>query len=321
MIVGNLAIFFNMLSILVLTALSMIFVVSIIIKFRLNALAQYSILSRRRALWILALSPWIIGLFAAILAVTSGTQFSPLPNSYNFLHWHHAQEFNFKSWHGLSMITAATYICLIVASKLYRLVQNSQQINSLRAFSEVDDSGFYQLESDAATAFTAGYVNPKCYITSALRLELTTDEFQVLQLHEREHARRSDPFKKWFYQLSTALFPRYISQKLNLSMALVMEQCADQAIANVIQDKSFIAMTLLKVNRLASRSFKGVLNNESFCYYAVNNIEQRINYLLTEQQSKLFSLYSVLLAVVSVTLMCALSADFFHHFIESTLSH
>lgn len=321
MIVGNLAILFNILSILVLTIVSMIFVVSIIIKLRLNKLAHYSVLSRRRVLWILALSPWVIGILTAFLAIISDSHYLPLPTSFNFLHWHHIQEFNFESWHGLSVITAAIYICLIVASKLYRLFKKNRQINSLRAFAEVDESGFYQLEADAATAFTAGYFNPNCYITSALRLELTPDEYQVLQLHEREHARRSDPLKKWFYQLLTAFFPKNISEKLNRSMSLVIEQCADQAILNVVEDKSLIATTLLKVNRLACRSFKGVLEDESFCYYAVNHIEERINYLLIEKQSKVFSHYSTFLVTVSGTLICALSADFFHHFIESALSH
>jgi hypothetical protein len=321
MIFGKMAMFFNLLSIMVFSVLFIIFTLTVIVKWKSEKLSQYSVVSRRRVLWLVVLSPWLFGFLAASLAILSGSQYSPFPQNFDLLHWHHAQEFAFNSWHGLSMIAPVTYISILLVRKVYSLIKNNRQIKLLHALAERDENDCYQLEADAATAFTAGYLSPRCYITTALRRQLNSEEYTIVQLHEKEHARRSDPLKKWFFQLFTAFFPKTISQKLNQLMSLVMEQCADLAVSHEFSDKSLIARTLLKVRRLSVRPFENTLDANAVCHYSNDNIEERICYLLSDQKSKVFPTLVFILAAVTMSVFCSLSVDIFHHTIESTLSH
>jgi len=321
MIFGKVAILFNLLSIMVFSVIFIIFMLSIIVKWQSEKLNHYSLLSRRRVLWFVALSPWLFGFLTASLAILSGSPYSPFPKAFDLLHWHHAQEFTFTSWHGLSMIVPVIYISILFARKLYSLGIHNRKIKLLHGLTERDENGFYQLEADAATAFTAGWLSPRCYITTALRHQITPEEYRILQLHEKEHARRADPLKKWFFQLFTAFFPKAISQKLNQLMSLVMEQCADLAVSGEISDKSLIALTLLKVRRLAVKPFKNVLDANAVCYYGNDNIEERISYLLSDQKSKAFPIFVIIFVAATMSVFCALSVDIFHHTIEYTLSH
>jgi hypothetical protein len=321
MIFGTLAIFFNVLSIMGFCVLFIIFTLSIIVSWKSETFNQYSVVSRRRVLWFIAVSPWLFGCLAASLVILSGSHYSPFPQSFDLLHWHHAQEFIFNSWHGLSIIALVVYTGFLFFRKVYSLIINSRQISLLQAVAERDENGFYRLEADAATAFTAGYLMPRCYITTALRRQLNSKEYTILQLHEKEHVRRADPLMKWCFQLFTAFFPTVISVKLNQSMSLVMEQCADFAVSDKISDKLLIAETLLKVRRLAVRPFEGELSASAVCHYGHDHIEERISYLLSDQQSKVFPILIFIFATVSISIFSALTVDIFHHTIEYTLSH
>ena len=321
MMFGNIAVLFNVLSIMALSGLLVILTLTALIKLRWCELNQYSILSRRGLLWLIALSPWLVSLLASTLAILSGTQYALFPRSFDILHWHHAEEFMLNSWHGLSVVAAYGGVSILLLRKIYKLILNTRQINLLRGVAQPDDNGFYLLDTDAATAFTAGYLKPRCFITSGLRNQLSDDEFEIIQLHEKAHVRCSDPAKKWFFNLLTAFFPTEISRKLNQSMSLTMEQCADLSITRVISDKSLIAMTLLKVRRLSAAPIGNGLDNDLTCYYAYDQIEERIRYILNGTPLKSFPFMFTCLAAVSMSLVCALSVDIVHHLIEYTLDH
>jgi hypothetical protein len=321
MIFGKMAIFFNVLSIMVFSVLFIIFTLSIIIKWQSAKLSEYSVSSRRRFLWFVALSPWFFGFLVAILAILSGSQYSSFPQNFDLLHWHHPQEFTFSSWHGLSMIAPVIYISFLLIRKVCSLMLNNRQIKLLHELAERDENDFYQLEADAATAFTAGYLSPRRYITTALRRQLNSQEYRILQLHEKGHARRVDPLKKWIFQLFTAFFPKSVSQKLNQLMSLVMEQCADLAVSHQISDKTLIAQTLLKVRRLAVKPFEKISDLNAVYHYGNGNIEERICYLLSDQKSKVFPILVFIFAAVTMSVFFALTVVIFHHSIESTLSH
>jgi len=321
MIQGEAAIFLNVLSITAFSALLLVAIISLLVKLNPGNLNAYTAPSRRRILWLIALSPWLVGFVAAALALFSDSPYLPIPDSFDLLHWHHPQEFIFTSWHGLSTLFAVSYTGFIFIQNVSRLIQNSRQMQLLHALAEQDDDGFYQLDSDAPTAFTAGYSKPQCYITSALRRQLNVDEYIIVQLHEKEHARQFDPLKKWFYQLLTAFFPLSVSRQLNQWMVLAMEQCADSAVSRVIADKSLIAMTLIKVKRLAVRPFGNTLDDRALCHYGNDCIHERIHYLLSDESEKRFPAFLIILTTLSMSIICALSADIFHHLIEYTLSH
>lgn len=241
MIFGGLAIVLNLLSITVFSVLLFIIIMTIFGKTQGFKIDHYSASSRRRILWLVALSPWIVGLLASTLALLSASQILPLPDSFDLFHWHHAQEFSLNSWHALSLAFAITYVSILIIQNTNRLLKNSRQTKLLHLLAEQDNDGFYQLDIDTPTAFTAGYLLPRSYITSALRHQLNQQEYTIVQLHEKEHARRYDPLKKWIFQLLSSVFPVVLSQQLNKSMVLAMEQNADSAVSREIEDTSKIA--------------------------------------------------------------------------------
>ena len=96
--------------------------------------------------------------------------------------------------------------------------------------------------------------------------------------------------------------------------------------SRVVKDKSKIAETLLKVRRLTVKSFGNSLDNHSldnnaFCHFGKDNLNQRVRYLLSDQQEKDFPVFMVGLTAISMLVVCALSTDLFHHLIEYSLSH
>ena len=321
MIFGDIAVLLNLLSIMAFSAFFIVYILAIVIRFTSERINQYAAFSRRQLLWIVVLSPWLVSLIAATLAILSGTQYTLFPQSYNLLHWHHADEFAFFSWHGFSTIAAIIFVSILVIKNIFRMVRNEHQLSLLHALAEPDNKGFYQLDADAAMAFTAGYLKPRCYITSGLRTHLNDKELEIIGLHEKAHARYFDPIKKALFKFLTAFFPFGISKKLYQSMSLTMEQCADLAVTRKTADKSTVALTLLKVRRLVVQPFENIKNNTVICHYAFDNIEARIGYILSEQKYKKLPIFAISLLTIFMTLACALSADVFHHVIEYSLSH
>jgi len=321
MIYGELAIILNLLSLTAFSVLLIVIVVSIFSKIKVFTVKHHSASSRRRILWLVALSPWIIALFAATLALLSGSQYAPFPGAFDLFHWHHSQEFLFNSWHGLSLAFAFVYVSFLVIRNVNRLIQISRQTNLLHILADQDNDGFYQLDVDAPAAFTAGYSHPRCYITSALRNQLDQEEYDIVHLHEKEHARRYDPLKKWLFQLLIAIFPFGLFHHLNQSMVLAMEQNADSAVSRLVKDKSRIAETLLKVRRLTLIPFDTSLEESAVCHYGQDHIQERISYLLSDEKQKPFPVFQVIVATIVMSTICAFSADAFHHVIEYSFSH
>jgi len=142
MIVGELAILLNLLSIMALGVLLIIGCLSVgvmISRFKTTSSSGYSASSRRRMLWLLALSPWVVGLLAASIAILSGTHVisTVMSDMFELFHWHHPQEFTFNSWHGLSLVFALSCASFLVIQNLKRLLVNRHQIKWLQSLSQI----------------------------------------------------------------------------------------------------------------------------------------------------------------------------------------
>tara|TARA_R110002073_G_scaffold211794_7_gene372160 strand:- start:18130 stop:19095 length:966 start_codon:yes stop_codon:yes gene_type:complete len=321
MIFGSLAIFLNLMSVMTFSVILIVTVITAIIKVRDDRPSHYSAPARCRILWLVALSPWVAGLLAAALALFSDSQYLPVSNLYSLFYWHHYDEFTFNSWHGLSMTLAVSCASFLLMKNIKRLLINCRQVWLLQAMAEPDTNKFYQLDADAPTAFTAGYIHPRCYMTTALRRQLNEQEYTIIKLHENEHARRLDPLKKWLFQTLASFFPLGASRHLNQMMVLAMEQCADAAVSRVVADKSLIAKTLLKVKRLVAAPHQSILDDRAVCHYGSDNISERIGYLLNNDKKKAFPHFRAAVSIVSMSVICVISADILHHAIEYTLFH
>jgi len=324
MIQGSWAMVLNSLSIIAFSLLFLVLVLSIFIKLKPFNLNHYSASSRLATLWVFVLSPWAVGAMTTALVIISDSQFVKIPDAYNLVHWHHPKEFAVFSWHGVSIFFAAGYIVWMFIKNIAIFFSNHQKVILLHTLSEYEGNGIFRLDADAPAAFTAGYSQPRCYITTGLSERLSEQESDIVHLHEKEHARRFDPLKKWIFQLFTSFFPSSVASQLDGSMILAVEQIADSAVSRVVKDKSLIAMTLLKVKRIINSPLQtnaGVpyLSEKVACHYGLDSIEQRICYLLSEKRAKKIPLIFLCLVVVSMSVVCAVSADIFHHVIEYSL--
>lgn len=319
MILGALAVFLNFLSVLTLGVLLVIIAVSVFMVLKPVALVHYTAKSRRLLLWLIVSSPWFVGPTTTVLALMPRSHHSS--NVDGLFRWHHIDEFLFYSWHGLVMVLAVFCLSFLLIRGANRLWINSRQVQLLHALAEPDKNDFYQLSADVPMAFTAGYLRPKCYMTSSLRQQLSADEYKIIQLHENEHAIRLDPLKKWVFQILTSFFPLPVSRKLNQMMVLAVEQCADLAVASSIKDKSLIAMALLKVHRLTQVSAKRPLLDKVICHYGSDHVSERIGYLLADEKEKALPTFILILVAVLTAIICAVVTDFSHHAIEYALSY
>lgn len=321
MISGFSAFILNWISVIAISSLIVVGLITISIQVKTNRFGRFTVDARRSFLWLVALSPWIIGILAGFIALSSTGDYWAARISSGIFHWHHPQAFILASWHGTSIAISLIYVMYVSIEHVLRLLDSGNKLNTLVALAEPLDSDIQRLDTDTPAAFTAGYLKPKSYITQALLSQLSTEELSIIKLHEKEHVRRYDPAKKCLFQLLTALFPRKVSQRLNQSMTTAMEQGADRAISDEISDRATIATTLLKVRRLVAQPLHLHADTSLVCNYGIDNIEQRIEYLLAEDRGRSIPVVATFLFFVSMSVLCAMSADYIHHTIEYTLSH
>jgi len=321
MILGFPAFILNWISVIAISSLIVIGLITISIQFKILRFDRFTVDARRSLLWLAALSPWIIGILAGFIALSSSADYWTAKISSEIFHWHHPREFIVVSWHGASIAVAMIYLMYVAVRHIPKLLDSGNKLNTLVALAEPLDSEIQRLDTDTPAAFTAGYLNPKSYITQALFLQLSAEEFSIIKLHEKEHVRRYDPAMKCLFQLFTALFPRNVSQRLNQSMTIAMEQSADRAVLDEVADRATIATTLLKVRRLVGQPIQLSADANFICNYGIDNIEQRVEYLLAGDRGRPIPIVATFLFFASMSVMCAMSADFIHHTIEYTLSH
>ncbi|MBQ0725498.1 MAG: hypothetical protein KBT50_05290 [Cycloclasticus sp.] len=320
MISGQSAVIFNMLSIMMLSVLVTIFISSALIRFKLTAIASYPLSTRRLILWLLAVSPWLIGFLSSAVLLLIASDYSPLAESQRAFHLHHIQLFHLTNWHGITLVLGLVMISLLLIQKGYCFFKSQQRAKLLNSVADTDGSDMCLLDTDSISAFTAGFLEPKTYITTALRKQLTAKEYTIVRLHEYEHKRCFDPLKKFLFQSLTAVYPQPIAHYLSGKMTLVMELGADSAVSRVVPDKGLIAMTLVKVRRLSSQTQTTPIDTIN-CHFEKDQLEDRVNYLLVNQEQKQLSYVGLLIVAATMLVFCTLSVDVLHHLIEFPLSH
>lgn len=321
MITGFLGFVLNAFSIIVLSAVTVIALVSFAFYFRAINLQRFSAESRQIGLWILVCSPWLIGLLSSAIVLLLST---PLISSFvgnQFVHWHHPTEFALNSWHGYFVSIMLGMAILMALRACFHVVKSSTTISTLSAMSSAGPEGVRILDTNTAAAFTAGIKDPSCYMTSALLDEINAEEFAIIRLHEMAHIKRSDPLKKTLFHLLTTFFPAPIATSFNQAMTTAMEQSADAAVANDYHDKAIIAKTLLKVRQLVVQDFTDQFRVPQICHYGLDNIDQRIRYLLADQKGDEVPMLWVLGFIGLLAISCALGTDTIHHAIEISLHH
>lgn len=281
-------------------------------------LSAMSAITRRRALWLIVLLPWVLSAVSTLLSLVPSYSMG-LSHQFEFLFWHHSTDFPVFSWHGFSVAVLLVYLLWRVSPGIKQMQQQSASVSALNAFAERSaDRAYWVLPSAESTAFTAGFLKPRCYVSRALLASLSEQERQVVLAHEQAHARHYDPLKKAIFILFSALYPSFVAKQLQAMMSLAMEQQADEQAACNDVEKSELALTLLKVKRLSIAPAIDQTDGR-FCYFSGDSLEQRIHYLMQNEHGLVFPLRLFVLAAPLSLLLSSAFTDALHHAIEILL--
>ena len=321
MITGILGFMLNALSIIVMSAVTIIALISLAFYCRAIHIHRLSAESRQTGLWILVFSPWLIGVLSSTMVMLLSTPEISNFVGNQFVHWHHPTQFAVDSWHGYFVSLILGLALLVALRACFRVARSSSTIRTLSSLSSPRPDGVRILDTNTSAAFTAGIKDPGCYMTSALLDQISAEEYSIIRLHEMAHIERNDPVKKTLFHLLTTFFPTPLALSFNRTMTTAMEQSADAAVVSKHHDKATIAKTLLKVRRLAAQETADQFRLPQICHYGLDNIDQRIRYLLADKKGGEIPILPVVAFIGLLAICCALGTDTIHHAVEISLYH
>jgi Zn-dependent protease with chaperone function len=282
-------------------------------------LSCFNVTAKQRFLWCIALFPYGAGLYAATLVLTPALTHEFLRVDHGHLHSLQGH-FHWFSWQGAGVLLLSTVAGWKLLTMLWRRSRQHHQLQTLLAFSEVDATGCYRVESDIPNAFTLGLLNPKILISRALDRALTADELAIVYRHELAHQRARDPLRLSFFGMLISVFIPSARQELYATLELLIEQQADAEVASQFCDPSTVAATLVKVNRLALR-YQRQAPDFSACGFCSTAIEARIQQLLGSDHGRTFPIPTFLLSTFALVAVGMYYANSLHHSIETLLHY
>lgn len=321
MITGVAALLLNTFSITMLSAVVVMLVISVAFTTGIWQRWNFSAEDRRRGLWFLVLSPWLIGLIATVIVLSMSWLENQQAFTNRLVHWHHLLTFTFVSWHGYLLLTIFALALMMILRVLKRVLALQVTTRTLDSLAIAGSDDVHILDSDSYAAFTTGLTSPRCFMTRALKERLNEREYEVIRLHEYSHVQQNDPAQKAWFQIFAGFFPELVARFLNVQLATAIEQIADSNVAHVIQDRAFIARALLKVKRLTDSAFPATGDGELLCHFGLNSTELRIRYLLSDEERSPLPFALVFTGIVILAIGCAMGMDTVHHAIESSLLH
>lgn len=320
MIEGKLAVWLNIATIIVLAFVIANFAVSIIASLLAQNFLGLQVKSRKLVLWLLVTLPCITSLCVALLFLNGYTSSNVFESETAYAHWHHMDAFNWLSWHGATLIIALVFSVYVFGIKFIQLKHHRKNLAYLTSLSKPLTTDVFEIELPESSAFTAGFIKKKCFITSGMLKEMTKEEAAVVLGHEKAHAKMNDPLKKWLFSIFTAFFITSLATRLKLHMTLAMEQAADNAVVNGDITSTFVASTLVKVARLNAQ-YSPVKDNELVANFGADVLEQRVYFLLGQLNLKPVNKTVTTILIILILGVCLSSIDGVHHLIETVLSH
>ncbi len=320
MVEGTVAIWLNISTIAILTFILANGAVSALVCVLAQQFLTLQVASRKTSLWLLVTLPWIASLCVASCFFYQYFYASPFEPTLSFAHWHHISDFNWLSWHGVTLLIGLAFIAYVFVSKLRQLHKHQQQIKLLAEFSQPLGPNLYLVDAPYASAFTSGFFKKRCFVTKPLLASTSTTEQAIIVGHEQAHAKNSDPLKKWLFSILALFFVPTIAKRLKLHMTLAMEQDADNAVINNEFEPTIVASTLVKVARLNAQQ-SPLAHSELVANFGADVLEQRVHFLLGQLNLKPTNPWLTAVFVLSTLIVCIVSIDSLHHFIETIFNH
>lgn len=329
MLVGELAITLNLLSVAVLAFVIGIAIVAIASRFVFFRLNQLNFRSQKILLWSLVSAPWwvalnCIGYFMPhSIGVVDDLNISLFEN---FAHWHHIDVFSFSSWHALTVLLALVFITLHLSKTIFARTTQSISLSSLLRFTDAQDTKttngnqYFLMPVEVPVAFTTGFISPKIYVSTGLKSQLSNDQLNIIVNHERAHVTARDPLFKVLFTALANFYPSNIKQSLVEQYVLMTEKSADNKVTKEY-DSLDVAQTLIDVARL-QKSLPTECHKASVSYFGNDHTTLRVECLLNPiNKPSLTTILMVAVLLVSMPVIAASTVDSFHHFIETFFIH
>lgn len=320
MILGYPAMLFNLLTIAILGMMTGAVVATVIVWLVAGRLPSLSLRSRQSALWLLALFPLISGLTTVLLSILP--EFFPHTDLWlaGIIHWHHVYFLSPTTWHGIFLLICLTFLlgALIVGAR--KSVTDYQRQCFLAQLSDKKEGVLAEIDTIVPMAFAVGLWRPQAFITSGLAGQITSEERQVINLHEQAHVRCKDPLKKFLFQILTSLYPAKIRSILQSELDLALEQRADEAVLQRYSREA-IARSLLTVAKLTARFEHDNHHRQGQCHFAQQAVERRVHHLIGLSQYRSLPVLPTACLMIISLLCSAASVDVLHHFFETLFLH
>ncbi|RHW77309.1 M56 family metallopeptidase [Colwellia sp. RSH04] len=326
MIVGNLAIALNLMSVAVLAFIICIVFISAIAKLFIPKLNNTTFTVRKFSLWLLITAPWWVATLCIALFWPRQSNGVYLSWFEELAHWHHIDIFNFFSWHAITLMLASLFVVGVCISVIYRKRKQSASLSNLLDFAQdkkiqgLDNSDYLTLSVPTPIAFTTGLLSPKIYISTGLQEQVSEQELAIILKHEAAHVEARDPLFKVLFSVFAGFFPSSIKLQLLDKYTLLTEQLADSKVASKY-DNLDVAQTLINVARM-QRNISNHHVGTSISHFGYDQTNTRIQSLIKPITStpRTLLLTAAVLTIV-MPLLTASTVDSFHHFIETIFTH
>tara|TARA_R110002050_G_scaffold265306_3_gene406347 strand:- start:1730 stop:2719 length:990 start_codon:yes stop_codon:yes gene_type:complete len=329
MLVGNMAIVLNLLSVAVLAFAIGIVTVAVVSRFVLAKLNQLTFSNQKFLLWSFVTAPWWIALCCIGYFMPYTIGFANLFNIgwfEDFAHWHHIDIFSFSSWHALTLFLALIYIVWRIASTIHARTKQSIALSSLLRFTDAkasntsNGSGYLLMPVKIPVAFTTGFLSPKVYVSTGLQQQVNDEQLNIIVNHELAHVKAKDPLFKVLFTALASFYPLPIKQTLITQYVLMTEEIADNEVTKEY-DNLDVAQTLIDVARL-QKALPTDCDQASVSYFSHDHTSLRVERLLNPiNKPSQITIFIALTILAFMPIVAASTVDSFHHFIETFFIH
>jgi beta-lactamase regulating signal transducer with metallopeptidase domain len=329
MLVGDMAIALNLLSVAVLAfvvGIASVAVLSPCVLFRLN---KVNFNSQKFILWSLVSAPWWIASFCISYFMPSSLGFDKVFNISwfeDFAHWHHIDIFSFSSWHALTLLLAFIFLAWRVTKTIFARTKQSIALSSLLSFTDAQDAKttngnqYFLMPVKVPVAFTTGFISPKIYVSTGLKTQVSDEQLNIIVNHELAHVTARDPLFKVLFTTLASFYPSHIKQTLIEQYVLMTEKIADNEVTREY-DNLDVAQTLIDVARL-QKALPTDCDQASVSYFSHDHTSLRVERLLNPiNQPSLTTIIIALSLLAFMPVLAASTVDSFHHFIETFFIH
>lgn len=326
MLVGNIAIALNLLSVAVLAFVIGIASVAVISRFVLSNLNKTHFSTQKFLLWSLVSAPWWIAIFCIGYFLPYKISFVNSTWFEEFAHWHHIYIFSFSSWHAITLFLATIYLVWRVIKTIFARTKQSIALSNLLSFTNAQNAKttngnrYLLMPVKIPVAFTTGFLSPKIYVSTGLQRQINDEQLNIIVNHELAHVTARDPLFKVLFTALASFYPSRIKQTLIEQYVLLTEKIADYEVTKEY-DNLDVAQTLIDVARL-QKALPTDYDHASVSYFGHDHTSLRVERLLNPiNQPSLSTIIIALALLATMPVLAASTVDSFHHIIETFFIH